>query len=226
MRVPGVNVPPTIVPDRRTIARTVAIELIVNVGAPYAVYAYLDGPLGDVRALLASSAPPIVWSIVEFIRRRRVDALSLLVLVGIVLSLLAFLGGGSVRALQFRENLVGAFVGVAFLGSLLVRRPLIYELARASIARASAAESTAFTMLRAHPRFRRAMTTMTWVWGLGLLAQTAVAFALIVAMPIRDYLIAGPIFGYASFGALGWWTFLYARQQRRAREAETAKPED
>jgi len=65
------------------------------------------------------------------------------------------------------------------------------------------------------------MTTMTWVWGLGLLAQTAVACALIFVLPIQTYLIAGPILGYASFGALGWWTFRYARRRRRARVAAT-----
>ncbi len=213
--------PPAGARERRSLARTVAVELIVNVAAPYAVDAWLDGALGDVRALLASSAPPIAWSLVDFVRRRRVDALSLVVLTGIALSLLAFLGGGSVRALQLRENLVGALAGVAFLGSLLVRRPLVSELACASMASASNAHSTAFTSLRDHPGFRRVMTTMTWVWGLGLLAQTAVACALIFVLPIQTYLIAGPILGYASFGALGWWTFRYARRRRRARVAAT-----
>jgi hypothetical protein len=31
--------------------------------------------LGDVHALIASSGPPIAWSLVEFARQRRVDAI-------------------------------------------------------------------------------------------------------------------------------------------------------
>ena len=66
---------------------------------------------------------------------RRLDALSLLVLAGIVLSLLAFFGGGGPRMLQLREKLVTGVIGLAFLASAAVGRPLIYELARAGMAR-------------------------------------------------------------------------------------------
>ena len=104
---------------------------------PYAVYSALQPRLGDVRALLASSAPPILWSIVEFARNRRVDALSLFVLAGIALSLLAFIGGGSVKFLQLRENLVTGAIGLVFLGSAAIGRPVIYELAVAGAARRS-----------------------------------------------------------------------------------------
>jgi hypothetical protein len=83
-----------------------------------------------VRALLASSAPPIAWSLVEFARHRRVDALSVLVAAGIVLSLLAMIGGGGPKFLQLRENLVTGIIGLVFLGSAL-----IYQLARAGMRR-------------------------------------------------------------------------------------------
>ncbi|HEX5419075.1 MAG TPA: hypothetical protein VFY39_03680 [Gammaproteobacteria bacterium] len=59
-----------------------------------------------MHALMAASAPPIVWAIAEFARRRRIDALSILVLAGVGLSLLVYLSGGSVRVLQLREKLV------------------------------------------------------------------------------------------------------------------------
>lgn len=88
-----------------------------------------------MRALLASSAPPIAWSLVEFARHRRVDALSVLVVAGIVLSLLAMIGGGGPKFLQLRENLVTGIIGLAFLGSALISKPLICQRARASIRR-------------------------------------------------------------------------------------------
>src|SRR5207253_4659225 len=43
-----------------------ATEALVNFILPFAIYNYAQGPLGDVRALLASSVPPILWSLMEF----------------------------------------------------------------------------------------------------------------------------------------------------------------
>ena len=37
-------------------------EGLVNFILPFMIYNYAEAPLGDVRALLASSAPPMVWS--------------------------------------------------------------------------------------------------------------------------------------------------------------------
>jgi hypothetical protein len=208
--------------DRKTskgrIAGGIAVEIVVNIVAPYLVYNYLDPSLGDVKALLASSGPPICWSIFEFARKRRVDALSLIILAGIVLSLLAFVGGGSVKVLQLRENLVGGLIGLVFLGSAIVRKPLIYHLARASMARQSSAKVEELEQLRDNVGFRETMSIMTYVWGIGLLAQTALACVLVYSLSIREYLIVAPIVGYASFGALALWTFLYTKHRRRLRE--------
>ena len=91
-----------------------AREVLVNIALPFAIFSLVQPRLGDVNALIASSAPPILWSLIEFARSRRIDALSLLVLLGIGLSLLAYLGGGSVRLLQLREKLVTIVVGLSF----------------------------------------------------------------------------------------------------------------
>jgi len=48
--------------------RHVLVEAPVNFILPFVIYTYAEAPLGDVRALLASSAPPILWSLVEFAR--------------------------------------------------------------------------------------------------------------------------------------------------------------
>ena len=113
------------------------LELLVNFILPFVIYNYAEAPLGEVRALLLSSVPPILWSLVEFARHRRLDALSVLVVSGIALSLLAMLGGGGARFLQLREKLVtgGDRAGVRRLAA--IGKPLIYELARASMRRKS-----------------------------------------------------------------------------------------
>jgi intracellular septation protein A len=203
----------------------VLVEALVNFILPFVIYSYAEAPLGDVRALLASSAPPIAWSLVEFARHRRVDALSVLVVAGIVLSLLAVIGGGGAKFLQLRENLVTGIIGLAFLGSALIGKPLIYQLARASMRRKSEEEAQEFEALQVHAAFRRTMMVMTLVWGLGLLANVAVSVVLVFALTIRTYLIVGPIVGYATMGALTLWTFLYGQRARRRGEERRAAAE-
>jgi hypothetical protein len=200
-------------------------EALINFILPYVIYSYAEAPLGEVRALLASSAPPIVWSLIEFARNRRVDALSVLVLAGIALSLLAMLGGGGAKFLQLREKLVTGAIGLAFLVSALIGKPLVYELARANMRRKSEGEAEQFEALRVHAGFRRTMTVMTVVWGLGLVADVAVGVVLVLTLSIRTYLIVNPILSYSTMGALTLWTFLYARRARRRGEERRAAAE-
>jgi hypothetical protein len=194
----------------------VALDAVVNVVLPYVAYRLAQPALGDVHALLISMLPPIVWSVAEFARSRRIDALSIVILAGIALSLLAFLGGGSVRILQLRENIVSGAFGLAFLVSAAVGRPLIYELARAGMQRSSAAEAASFAQRQSNAHVRRTMMVMTIVWGAGLVVQTALACVLVFQLPIATYLLVSPILGYGAVGVLGLWTFWFARRARAA----------
>jgi intracellular septation protein A len=212
-------------PSRRGQAVNLLAEICVNFVLPYIIYVQTQANIGQLDALLASSLPPILWSIIEFIRKRRVDAVSLLVVAGIVLSLLAFFGGGSARFLQLRENLVTGVIGLVFLGSAIIGKPLIYQLARASMARKSAATVNEFQQLRGVEYFEATMMIMTVVWGVGLLAETAIACVLVYSIPISTYLIVSPFLGYGFMGALGLWTFLYARRRTRIGKEMRARAE-
>ena len=197
-----------------------AVELVINCVLPLLIYDQLAPATGDVEALMASSVPPMLWAIAEFIRRRQLDAVSVLVLSGIALSLLAMIGSGSARFLQLRENLVTALIGLVFLGSVVMGRPLIYYLARAGIQRSAPEQAAAFEALRHTPYFYRAMTIMTLTWGIGLLLSTAVACVLVFSISIHDYLIVQPIVGYGTMGLLVLWTLGYRRSlQKRAERA-------
>lgn len=201
-----------------------AIDLGVNVGLPYVVYVLAKPRVGDVHALLAAMVPPLLWSGIEFARARRIDAVSMLVIAGIALSLLAFFGGGSARFLQLRENLVTGLIGVVFLVSAAIGRPLIYQLALAATRRkGQGEEAKRLEALRAKPQFRRTMMRMTLVWGCGLILQTAVACVLVFHMSIQRYLIVSPIVGYGMLGLLMLWTFWYGnRMKRRGMQAASS----
>ncbi len=204
----------------------IGIEVLVNFAGPFVIFHLAEPGLGDAKALLASSGPPIAWSIIQFARNRRIDAVSMLVLAGIGLSLLAFVGGGGARFLQLREALVGGLIGLVFLGSAAIGRPLIYALARAGTLRRSAAEAQEFEALRDNVYFRRSMMIMTLVWGFGLVAGSAVSSLLVFTMSVSEFLLVGPVVGYGTTGALALWTVWFVRRQRRRgaeRRAAAAK---
>jgi hypothetical protein len=200
-------------------AANLLAEICVNFVLPYLIYVKTQADIGQVHALLASSVPPILWSILEFVRKRQLDALSLLVIAGIVLSLLAFVGNGSVKFLQLRENLVTGLIGLVFLGSAAIRKPLVYQLARAMMARKSASEADRFASLRGDHYFESSLIIMTLVWGFGLIAETVIACLLVFYIPIAEYLIVSPFLGYGTMAALSAWTFLYAKRRRRIGKA-------
>ena len=197
-------------------------EVAFNFILPYLIYSYMTERLGPAPALFAASAPPLFWGIIQFIRERKVDAIAVLVLAGMALSLLAFAGGGGVKFLQLRENLVAGLVGLIFLGSAAIGKPLIYQLARAGVRRRAPDKVAIVESLRDDTRFRVAMTTATLVWGVGLLAVCAANCTLVFMLSIKQFLlISGPI-SYSTVGLLTAWTFWYVPRAIRSATARQA----
>ena len=205
-------------------APRLAVELAVNFAAPLLIYNRMHGPYGEVTALLASSAPPFLWGVGSFLRERRVDALSILAMAGIALSVLAYFGGGSAQMLQLREKMVTLLIGLAFLGSAAVGKPLIYPLARATMRRESADALAAFDAKGNDAFLRHTIMVMTLAWGIGLLADVALSVVLIFSLSIAHYLIVGPILGYSVIGGLSLWTILYRRHRTRRRAVTNPTP--
>ena len=121
--------------------------------------------------------------------------------------------------MQLRENLVTGIIGIVFLVSAAIGKPLIYQLARASMSRRSKAEAESFEQQSGNVYFRRSMSLMTVVWGAGFLFQTAIACVLVFALPIAAYLAVSPFLGYGTMGVLALWTFWYVEGKKRAAAA-------
>ncbi|MGF6610074.1 hypothetical protein OKW45_004996 [Paraburkholderia sp. WSM4175] len=196
------------------------LELAVNFLLPWLAYRLALPRVGETGALIASAVPPLVWSAIELARFRRVDALSVMVVAGIVLSVAAMALGGSPRMLLLRESLVSGAVGVVFLLSLPMRRPLIFYLARATVAREMEGGAAHFEALwRERPGLPTAMRTMTLVWGIGLTAETALRAWMALTWPIERFLVVSPFIGYGIYAGLALWTLWYRRTMRSRVEA-------
>ena len=200
------------------------VEMAVNFLLPWLAYRFTLPHLGETGALIASAVPPIVWSLIELARFRRIDALSVMVVAGIVLSVAAMALGGSPRVLLLRESLVSGAVGVVFLLSLPMRRPLIFYLTRATVAREMEGGAAHFEALwRERPALATSMRLMTLVWGIGLTAETALRSWMSLTWPIERFLVVSPFIGYGIYGGLALWTLWY-RKTLSNRAAAQVRP--
>jgi hypothetical protein len=191
-----------------------APELCANFLAPYLVYQLLHTQYGDVIALIASAMPPLVWSLYELVKTRRLDAISILVIASILFTVGATGLGGSARLIQIREALVTGLVGVMFLGSLAFKRPMIFYLARATMARNTEQGAASFEALWCKPGIPQTFRLLTIVWGTGLVVQTAIMCWLAYLWPISRYLLIAPVIGYAIIGLLMAWSLWHMARRK------------
>jgi hypothetical protein len=194
-----------------------APEVFANFVAPYLVYEAFDGSMGDRDALILSAIPPLLWSGFELYKTRRLDAISVVVVASILFTLAATAMGGSARLIQIRDALVTGAIGVMFVGSLAMKRPIIFYLARATIARKTEDGEAAYEAVWERPGTPAVFRFLTLVWGLGLVAQTACMCWLAWIWPISRYLLLSPFISAVIFGLLMVWSLGYIARRPAAR---------
>jgi hypothetical protein len=194
-----------------------APEILANFVAPYIVFVALDARFGDVDALIASAVPPLLWSLYELVKTRRVDAISVVVVSAILLTVGATFMGGSARLIQIRDALVTGAIGVMFLVTLVMEKPMIFYLARATMARGTAAGAAEYERVWERPGVPHVFRVLTVVWGAGLVLQTACMCWLALIWPIGRYLLLSPFISFAMFGLLMAWSLGYIARRPAAR---------
>jgi hypothetical protein len=167
--------------------------------------------------------PPLLWSGYELAKTRRLDAISIIVVASILFTLAATAMGGSARLIQIRDAMVTGAIGLMFLGSLALKRPLIFYLARATMARNTEEGATAYETVWNTPGVPPVFKTLTAVWGTGLVLQTACMCALAYIWPISRYLLLSPFIAAAIFGLLMLWSLAYIARRPAARAIITAR---
>src|SRR5437879_215724 len=95
----------------RAWGRGLLLDLLISGVCPVLLYLLLNPRLGEVPALILSGLPPAGFAVLTFLRNRHIDAISGVVLLGIVLTLGATLLGGSARLILMRDSLVTGVLG-------------------------------------------------------------------------------------------------------------------
>jgi hypothetical protein len=191
--------------------------ILIDALCPLLVYQLLKQrtSASDTVALSVGALFPAANNIWTIIRKRHLDVVGVLVLVGIVGSLLAVLVGGSPRLLLIRESFISALIGLAFLISLALPRPLLFYVSRQFATGGDPARVAAFNQGWRSPTMRHGMRLMTLVWGVGTLGEFTLRVVLVLTLTVPQVLAISGVLFPAIYGALLAWSFAYGRRMRQ-----------
>ena len=195
------------------IVRDVALDATIPVVCYYVAKRFFNA--SDFTALVVASLFPISKSAWHVGKRREIDPVALLIVLGIASSALALLFGGDPRSLLIRESFVTGAFGIACLVSLTFPRPLMFHFARYFMAGHDPERRKLFESRWQYPAARRAHRLVTIVWGLVFLAEFIVRVILVYSLRPTVVLASAPVVTGLVTVALVLWTFRYAGRVRR-----------
>ena len=192
-------------------------SLLISAVLPLALVLILQHRLGMplVNALAISAVFPLGDIVIVWLRKRRLEPLGALVLViilgGMVLSLIS----GDVHFALVKESVATLAVSAFFLGSLLTRRPMIFWLARQFSTGGDPVRVAAWDARWEQPGFRRAMRTLTAIWGIGYLADAIARGIAAYALPANVVVVLSPLSMIGVTALLIVFTISYGRRAQR-----------
>lgn len=192
--------------------------LLLDAACPFVTYRLLTiyvPSMPTARALLISGAFPMAHGALRLLRRRSVDIIGIVVIVGIAVSVVATMLGGDAKLLLLRESFVTGTLGLVALSSFTWPRPLMFYIGRQFSSAADAEARHRFDSLwEQRPRARRTFRVLTFVWAVGWLAEFALRVVMVESLTVVQVLAVSPLVFNAINIGLMIWTFAYVRRVR------------
>lgn len=156
--------------------RRIAVGLLL----PLAAYLVIRALIGSATGALAiTEAGPAAWLVFVAITRRRVDPIAVLSTVTVAIALAAYaLSGGDPLALKLRRGVVTGTLGIGWLASLALGRPLLLL-----VTEHAAQVNPEVAARLANPARRHAVTILTAIIGLTLALDGTTQIVLALAVP-------------------------------------------
>jgi hypothetical protein len=213
--------------------RSIAMIAIFDIGGPLLAYHLLQSNgVGTVPALVLSGVLPAIGVIIGIIRHRRVDAVGVLVLAGIVVGAVLGLVSHNPKLVLDEGSVSTGVFGLICLGSLATDKPMMYRFALEFMG-PDTKRGREFADLRQYREFRRAFVIITVVWGAAYLIEAAARVVIVQETSAGTALAVSRVLPYAVAAGLIVWTVGYGRLQKRrgdrlaaayAAAAEAAEP--
>lgn len=199
--------------------------LLVDVALPIATYYILAARgLPAFWALLISGVWPAGNSVISLIRQRRVDEFGVFILTLIVLGTATSLLFRDPRLLLLKDSAFTGILGVVYLASLLMRRPLMFYFGRKFATDGSAAALARWDRFWDDLSvFRRGQRVLTGVWGAALLIEAVIRIPLAFVLPLNVMVAISNIMPIVVITALTFWSIRYGRRIRARSRAQAAE---
>lgn len=195
---------PLVLPGPWAVLRHSLPNVIVGKVIPVAVFLGFLNLIGTTGALLAA----LGWSLAVVVHRRwrgeRIPGLVLLSTIGLAAKTVLALATGSLVVYFLQPTISTAFVGLAFLASVLMGRPLAERLA---------ADFCPFDPETAdHPMLRLFFHRLSLLWAVTSLINAGVTLWLLLTQSVTTFVLIksfmGPSFTAATLGiALVWFRY-------------------
>jgi intracellular septation protein A len=196
--------------------------VIFDVAAPLAAYSVLrSAGLTAVTALLLSGVFPALGVAIGVIRNRRLDVVGALVLAGIAVGTVLGLVSHSTRLLLIEGSVPTAVFGVACLGSLWRRHPLMFSFAQ-EFTGPDTAKGREMTRLWQYEGYRRVFRIITAVWGAGFLLEAALRVVIVYNTSTGTALASSKVIPFLWAAVLSAWTVGYGACQKKKGERMAA----
>jgi hypothetical protein len=195
---------------------------VFDVAGPLGVYYALRASgVSTVLSLVVSGVVPAVGIGLGVLRHRRVDAVGVVVLTGILVGTALGLASGSARLVLIEGTVPTAVLGIACFGSLSTSRPLMFRVALQFMG-ADSAQGRDFADKWRYREFRRVFFVITVVWGTAFLLEAFAQIAIIESASATVAKTTSNLMPIAVAGLLAGWTGMYGRRKRARGEAALA----
>ncbi|WP_330178717.1 hypothetical protein OHB26_19530 [Nocardia sp. NBC_01503] len=191
------------------VARDIAIPMAAYFGLHSMGYS-------DFTALLGGAVASAAIVLIPAVRARKLDPIAAIVLIGFVIGLIGALISGDPRIMIVRDSVGTAGVGLAFLISAIIGKPLTYAAMRKALAGAPERLAEIENAYRTDPAVRRTHRGIAMLWGVGLSGEAVLRVVLAYQLPISTMAWLSSVLMVATIGSL---MVITARTVKRMRQA-------
>ncbi|WP_126556761.1 VC0807 family protein [Dictyobacter kobayashii] len=204
--------------NRKEALRDLVISLLINVAVPlllvYLMTTYLR--FSELVALSVGSIVPIIHSVLELARKRRLDLVAVFFLLGVLTNVVAIFLGGNPQLLVIRESFFTGALGLFCLLSLLVMpRPLMFYVGRQMMVGNDPVRIQRFNASWQDRYVRSVHRIITIVWGVAMVGEFLSRVLIAYTLPVTlAYAIGVTILTCTLAGTFAW-TLAYIRYATR-----------
>jgi hypothetical protein len=161
-------------------------QLLIGIAAPTALYYALHAAgVSNLAALSSTAILSAVTAIYTLVVKRRVDALTLVVLATVVLTIVLSVVAHDPRFLLARDGFITGLWGFWFIVTLRARRPAAFLFARPLMEGRKVFGTRSWDSLwETDAQFRRIWRVSTVVWGAATLADAVIRFVMAYSLPV------------------------------------------